>query len=616
MIDSYIFTGIHFVTGQYKISNSEIQKAIESGILEGFDKNRIKESEEFKSQSALNEFEYLCKTLMGFEFRYHVVPFPPDFNHMEEAEDVISLCVKATEQALEKAGLKGDDIDAWFASTATQAHITPGIAEFIKSYFTGIHNRKPTYSITSACVGFNINLENAINYFKNHPEAQHILIAHGEVMSSLLKKERDFVPYVTFGDSAAAVVVSRVKTKKQCGVIAITNHEDTTMIDFLASDSKGNLIMNPRMVKNRAVPNITKAFQIIEEKSQIGFTDVDIFIPHQTGNTIVDSVIKNLNLDQNKVFKDIQLKYGNLSGASVPASICELENQEKLLPGMKVFTAVAGLGGEFGGFSYIVPEEKVKFDSKKELEGKTILITGASGGLGKEIAICAAENSCSNILLQYNSGTQEALKIKEKIESEFGQSCRIYKADLSNEIEIKNFKSNVINDHKSIDYLICTHAITGSLAKAGEISIEEYKKVMEVNYRSVKNTVEIFADAVKECVLITGSVGEDAQFPGSAPYVASKRALRAFAREFANNLYQRNVRCIYYLPGVIDSGMISILNEQQISTSLQAIRQKKLTPVREIASRILHSTYRLNVPDVRRSMESKLIVIKDSYHNY
>lgn len=616
MSDSYIFTGIHFVTGQYKISNSEIQKAIESGILEGFDQNRIKESDEFKSQSDLNEFEFLCKTLMGFEFRYHVVPFPPDFNHMEEAEDVISLCVKATEQALRKAGLKGEDIDAWFASTATQTHITPGIAEFIKSYFTDIHNQKPTYSLTSACVGFNINLENAINYFKNHPETRHILIAHGEVMSSLLTKERDFVPYVTFGDSAAAVVLSRVKTKKQCGVIAITNHEDTTMIDFLASDSKGNLIMNPRMVKNRAIPNIAKAFKIIEEKSKIGFSEVDIFIPHQTGNAIVDNVIKTLNLDQNKVFKDIQLKYGNLSGASIPAAICELENQEKLLPGMKVFTAVAGLGGEFGGFSYIVPKEKVKFDLKKELEGKTILITGASGGLGKEIALCAAEKSCTNILLQYNSGSQEALNLKEKIESEFGLCCRIYKADLSNEKEIKNFKSNILSNFKSIDYLICTHAITGPLAKAGETSIEEYKKVIEVNYRSVKNTVEIFADSVKECVLITGSVGEDAQFPGSAPYVASKRALRAFAREFANTLYQRNVRCIYYLPGIIDSGMVSILNEQQISSSLQAIRQKKLTPVREIARRILHSTYRLNVPNVRRSMESKLIVIKDSYRNY
>ncbi len=619
MKESFIFQGVSFVTGQYEITNEEIEKYIKSEYLEGFDHDRVQNSDDFqnfiKANHNTSPFEYMVGQIMGFRKRFHVVKFPPYKNKFEEAENSLDLCVKAIDKSLKKSNLNGNDIDAWYVSTATPSQFAPGIAEFAKSYFTAIDNQSPTYSLTSACVGFNINLENALLFFKQHPEAKNIVISHSEVMSGLLTNTKDFVPFSSFGDSACALVLKRVKTKEKEGLIYIQNNEDTKMLDFLGADQNGELFMNPRMVKSRAVPNILNTFNDILEKTNWNKNDLKYFIPHQTGNAIVDSVSEIIKIDKNKVFKDIQYNYGNLSGSSIPACLTLLENKNLTNPGDKIISSVAGLGGEFGGFAYIIPEKLVEISSKLELEGKTIFISGASGGIGREIAIKTAAKG-GNLILHYNSNRVQIEKIKENILSKFNVNVDIVQADLGDKNQVFNIFSKIKEKYKNINYLIVTHAITGSLSKASEVSSAEFETVLNTNYFSVKNLCDNFSEIITESIVITGSVGEDAQFAGSSSYVASKRALRAYATSLATKVYEKNISCIYYLPGIVDSGMMSKLDKPQISLSFNQIRQKELIHVEEIAERILKSAYRMKIPNVRISFESFLKVIKDSYLNY
>ncbi len=619
MTESFIFTGIGFVTGKFEVSNSDIEKYTSSGYLEGFDEERIANSDDFKAFLINNPsetpFNYMTEHLMGFKKRFHVIPFPPVAHNYKEASNSLDLCVEAIEIALKKSGLSGNDINAWFVGTATPHQFAPGIGEFAKAYFTDIENQTPVYSLTSACVGFNINLANALSYLENNPTAKHVVIAHAEVMSALLPEEKDFVPFSTFGDSAAAVVLSKIKTETKQGILAISNNEDTRMLDFLGANKKGNLYMNPRMVKARAVPNITETAVNLMHKCSWSNEDLLYFIPHQTGNAIVGSVAKNLKMPAEKVFQEVQKNYGNLSGASVPACFSVLEESERLIPGGKIIAAVAGLGGEFGGFAYQIPNEIPKFKTKPELEGKTILITGASGGLGREIAYAAASKG-ADLILHYNSNQEIANELKSNLEAEFGTKVQIYKANLSNNQELTTFCDNIKSNFNSINYLINTHAITGSLGKASQVLDEEFIQVLNSNYLSIKNLCNNLKDIITECILITGSVGEDAQFPGSASYVASKRALRSFAVSLASDIYKQNTRCVYYLPGIIDSGMMGKLEKQQIAASMNMIRQKELIHVKHIADRILKSVYRIKIAKVRMSYESNLKVIKDGYLNF
>ncbi|MDD3740086.1 MAG: hypothetical protein PHH30_02490, partial [Bacteroidales bacterium] len=192
MVDSYIFTGIGIVTGAYEVLNSDIEKYIKSGYLEGFDESRIVESPEFqefiKNNPKESAFNYMTGHIMGFKKRYNVVPFPPAEHNFKEAENSLDLCVKAIDIALNKSGLVGNDIDAWFVGTATPHQFAPGIGEFAKAYFTDIDNQSPVFSLTSACVGFNINLMRAISFLEHNIKAKHVVVAHAEVMSALLPK--------------------------------------------------------------------------------------------------------------------------------------------------------------------------------------------------------------------------------------------------------------------------------------------------------------------------------------------------------------------------------------------------------------------------------------------
>lgn len=619
MAESYVFTGTGFVTGKYEVTNEDIEKYIRSGYLKGFDEERVINSEDYinykKDNPDVSAFSYMVDYIMGFRKRFHVVPFPPVAHNFPNAQNSLDLVVSAIDKALVDCGLCGNDIDAWFVGTATPHQYSPGIAEFAKSYFTDIDNQKPTYSLTSACVGFNINLSNAISFLKNNKEAKHVVIAHAEVMSKLLHEEKDFVPFSTFGDSASAVILSKTETEKQVGILAIFNGEDTAMLDFLGADSNGNLYMNPRMVKLRAVPNIADTATHLLKQCKWEIKDLKYFIPHQTGNAIVGSVAKLLNIDEKIVYQDVQKNYGNLSGSSIPACISVLNNQSLLIEGDKIITSVAGLGGEFGGFAYLVPKKLPKFKSPKLLAGKTVLITGATGGLGRQVAKIAASEG-ANLILQYFTNHKLASEIKTELEQKYKVEVSIFGLDLSDSGALCNFVKLIQDKFPSINYLLNLHAITGPLSKASCVTEKEFHDVTDANYTSVKNLCDSLSNIITDCILITGSVGEEAQFAGSASYVASKRALRAYARGLASEIYKNNTRCIYYIPGIIDSGMVSKLEESQIKASMMMVDQKELIPVEKIAKRMLLSVCRLKIPDVRISYESNLKVIKDSYLNF
>lgn len=616
---SFVFTGIGYALGENRISNKDILDFINNSYLTGFDSSRIEKSDEYKnycqSYGKTEPFYWLTEVLMGFKYRYHVVPFPPSLQQYKNAENSIDLCVRAIENALKNSGISPEEIDAWFVGTATAPQPAPAIAEFVKAYFTNLENKTPTYSLTSACVGFNLNLSTAINYLKNNPDKKHVIVAHSEVMSKLLLKEKDFVPFATFGDSASAVVLSKIKTEKSMGVTYIENFEDMNMLDFLGADKKGNLYMDARRIKNRAVPNIAFCFESLLKKNNWNKNEVKYFIPHQTGNAIVHDVAKKADIDLSKVFQEVQKNFGNLSGSSVPASLAVLSEENKIKPGDRIITAVAGLGGEYGGFSYIVPEFKPHKKPNNELLNKKVMITGATGGLGSFIAeLCAKRHA--DLILQYNSGHEKAENLRSMICQKYDVKVDLYKADFSDNSQVEKLCKDIQTEHSGIDYLINTQAITGSLGRASKISHEEIEQVSQVNYKATKYICENLADIINSCVLFVGSVGEDAQFPGSASYVSSKRALRAFARNYAKKMYSRNVRCIYYLPGIIDGGMTGKLNKEQINASMMAAGQKELIPVKDIAERIVKSVYIPKVQKVRSSFEGVLVVRKDGYDNY
>jgi len=617
MFENFIFSGFGFVTGKYQITNSDIDKAIDDGFFAGLDKERIKHSDKYKAvlekHPDATPFDYMAEHMMGFRKRFHIVPFPPRKTSFDTAESALDLVVNAVQQALDDSGVHPEDIGAWFVGTATPHEMAPGIAETTKSYFTKIDNQSEAMTTTSACVGFNINIERAVNYLNVHKNINHVVVAHTEVMSNLLLEEKDFVPFTTFGDGAAAVILSRVTSDIKEGIVNVVNYEDLAMVDFLGADRDGNLIMDARRVKARAIPNIANTTIELMKKENWNLDDVDLFIPHQTGHAIVHGAAEVLQFPLDKVFQTVQLDFGNLSGASIPASFAWLHQNGKLNKGMKIVTAVTGLGGETGGFTYIVPE-KVKFTPKNnDLNGKIALVTGCTGGLGGEISRQLAAKGC-RVIMQYNSNTQKAEQLFNSLENKH-LNHKIIKADFSKKQEVENLAETVKKETAELDYLVHTVAITGSLNKASDVTDDEMRTVDAVNYRHPALLTELLTGILQETVIFTGSIAQDAQFSGSSAYVSSKRGLFGFAAGYAQQNYPK-IKCIFYIPGVIDGGMTAVLNQAQINASMYAVGQKELIPLKDIANRMVLSLYIPKVSNVRSSYQGVLVVRKDGYSFY
>jgi NAD(P)-dependent dehydrogenase (short-subunit alcohol dehydrogenase family) len=432
-------------------------------------------------------------------------------------------------------------------------------------------------------------------------------------MSGLLLKTDDFVPFTTFGDGAAAAIISRVESDTKAGILDVVNYEDMAMIDFLGADRNGNLIMDPRRVKWRAVPNIVSSSKQLMAKAGWEIADVDLMIPHQTGNAIVHSAGEKLGFPQEKVFQEIQYDYGNLSGASVPASLALLKQQGRLKTGMKLITAVTGLGGELGGFSYVVPKAVVFEPKNDDLKGKTAFVTGCTGGLGKEISMQLAAKGC-RVIMQYNSNKGKAESLLSDLPNQ-DLKHEIIKADFSSEDEVNDLISYMKDSFSRINYMVHTVAITGSLGKASEVTADEITSVDKVNYIHPAKITEQLAWLFTDTVLFTGSIAQDAQFSGSSAYVASKRALHGYAASFSKRIYPK-VKVIFYIPAIVDGGMTSALNMAQIQGSMQLVGQKELIPVEAIAERMVKSLYITKVANVRNEYHGVMVVRKDGYTKY
>ncbi|MDY0160207.1 MAG: SDR family NAD(P)-dependent oxidoreductase [Bacteroidales bacterium] len=615
---NFIFSSYGYALGKYKITNKQISDAIEQGYITGFDSSRISDSDNYKefekNNLGVSPFEFMATKMMGFSNRYHVVPFPPVKKNYKSADNSLNLCVKAVDMAFSGSNIHPENIDAWMVSTATPHEQAPGVSATLKAYFTKYENQSQTITLTSACVGFNINVERAILFLKNNPNAKHVVVAHTEVMSELLLNENDFVPYTTFGDGAAAVIISKVVGEKKEGIVKVCNYEDLYMIDFLGANREGNLYMEPRMVKRRAVPNMTKVANELMQFTDWKNDDVDIFIPHQTGNAIVHNVIKNLEFPLDKTFQEVQFNYGNLSGASVPVALCLLHERGMLKEGKKILTSVAGLGGEFGGFAYIVPR-KYKFKKhKKDLENCKVLVTGATGALGSAIAIQLAQKG-ANIVLQYNNSVDKLDDLLNQLKN-FDVSVEYIKLDFSNPENVKQQAQKLVENNTIFDFIVHTAAVTGPVKRASEISSADFQFVYNVNYLSAANLSEVLLNNVRRSILFTGSVAQDAQFPGSSAYVASKKALFKYVQKFAEKAYNVGIRCVFYMPGIIDGGMANYLSNEQIIAGLQQIDQRNRVLPEEMAERMVQSLYLPKVKLVRNSYNGKLQICKDGYNNY
>ena len=206
------------------------------------------------------------------------------------------------------------------------------------------------------------------------------------------------------------------------------------------------------------------------------------------------------------------------------------------------------------------------------LSGKRVLITGATGGIGKELSKSFLEIGANIILSGTNINRLQSLK------DDLNQECEVYKCDLKNVDEINDLL-NFLDGSGGVDILINNAGKTEDNLLM-RMSDEQWEDIMLINLTSVMRlTRGIIRGMIKKrwgrIINITSIVALTGN-PGQTNYVASKSGLTGFSKSLASEVASRGITVNCIAPGFIKTNMTDKLNEHQINSILNRIPIKRL----------------------------------------
>ena len=221
----------------------------------------------------------------------------------------------------------------------------------------------------------------------------------------------------------------------------------------------------------------------------------------------------------------------------------------------------------------------------KLLEGKNILITGGSRGIGKSI-VEVLFNSGANVGFTFSSSESAANEIVKNLNSS-SQKCIAYKSDASKLDQCENLVESFLNDFETIDVLINNAGITKDnlLMRMGE---DDFDKVMEVNLKSVFNMTKacqrVFLKNRKGSIINMSSVVGIKGNAGQSNYAASKAGIIGFSKSIAQELGSRSIRCNVIAPGFIKTEMTDNLSDSIIESWTENIPLKRPGESNDVAN--------------------------------
>jgi 3-oxoacyl-(acyl-carrier-protein) reductase len=192
------------------------------------------------------------------------------------------------------------------------------------------------------------------------------------------------------------------------------------------------------------------------------------------------------------------------------------------------------------------------------LEGKTALVTGASRGLGRAIALKLAEEG-AHVALNYRTGEGEAQKVADEISSR-GGTILLLRADVSKKEEARGLVAKVIDTWGHLDILVNNAGITRDKSMK-KLTDDDWNDVINTNLNSVYYCTSAAMKAMCDqkfgrIVNISSFVGQAGNF-GQANYSASKGGIIAFTKSAAIEMAKYNVTVNALAPGFTETDMLS-----------------------------------------------------------
>jgi 3-oxoacyl-[acyl-carrier protein] reductase len=205
-------------------------------------------------------------------------------------------------------------------------------------------------------------------------------------------------------------------------------------------------------------------------------------------------------------------------------------------------------------------------------EGKTALVTGASRGIGRAIALRLASEG-ANVVVNYNANTSAANAVAKEIEA-LGRQANVVQADVANAADVARLVQRALEQFSRIDVLVNNAGITRDTLIM-RMSEDDWDAVLDTNLKSaflvtkavLRPMLRQRSGRIVNITSISGVMGN----AGQANYSASKAGLMGLTRSTAREVASRNITCNAVAAGVIDTDIWQGVPEAAIAAMLHMI---------------------------------------------
>ena len=221
------------------------------------------------------------------------------------------------------------------------------------------------------------------------------------------------------------------------------------------------------------------------------------------------------------------------------------------------------------------------------MDKKVALVTGASRGIGRQIALTLAREGAF-VIINYNGSEDRAREVEETIRREGGEAV-IRRCNVSSFSETEQMAKEIVKEYGHVDILVNNAGITrdGLIMKMSE---EDFDQVLETNLKGCFNTIRHLSrqmlkqksGRIINIASVSGVLGN----AGQANYAASIAGVIGLTKTMARELASRGITVNAVAPGFIDTEMTEVLPEQVKTTVTEQIPLKKFGRVEDVAETV------------------------------
>jgi 3-oxoacyl-[acyl-carrier-protein] synthase-3 len=521
------------------------------------------------------------------------------------------MALVVAREALRKSGRRPAEIGAVLLCSCSSTKLVPSVATWLSGEL-GIYQTHASCDIVAACAGMSYGLGEAIRLLQEIERP--VLVICAEKFSDKIGTVR--TSRMIFGDGAAAVIVAPAALGAAPDIEVVQTYASGPWSEVNSIVWPNPLFDNNLTVYGPDVKALVKRYltQMISELKALPHPHgtegtlmdaIDLVVPHQANKNMVASLAEAAGIAPERLYFNIE-RIGNTSAASILLAIHDAVEEKKIDRPMRIFAPAFGAGAVGGYVVMRVDPTVVQYSSQEKtimetpvvhtghdgnghngfhsLQGKVALVTGASRGIGKAIALELARRG-ANVAIDYRVDATHANEVAEQIRA-LGVECLVLQGDIGHKEDVHRIVKDVLDKWQRLDILVNNAGITRDHS-IRKMTDEEWAEVINVNlngtfYCTREAVPAMINQRFGRIINISSMTGQSGNF-GQTNYAASKGGIIAFTKALALELARYNITANTIAPGWTATEMSEGIPEEVVAQAKARIPLGRFATPDEVA---------------------------------